>query len=126
MADAPYLIALALLEQDGSRAMPLQGKSLPSALDDPGSIGEQQLLQLLLRIWQRSDTGAIQRAAGEASLLLAELPIEVFQAQLPAIKAEWLNGGETGTFMEQLRALAGGLWSVKIEPRGPLVWTRLQ
>ena len=126
MADAPYLIALALLEQDGSRAMPLQGKSLPSALDDPGSIGEQQLLQLLLRIWQRSDTGAIQRAAGEASLLLAELPIEVFQAQLPAIKAEWLNGGETGTFMEQLRALAGGLWSVKIEPRGPLVWTRMQ
>lgn len=126
MADAPYLIALALLEQDGARAMPLQGKSLPSALDDPGSIGEQQVLQLLLRIWQRSDTGAIQRAVGETSLLLAELPIEVFQAQLPAIKADWLNGGETGTFLEQLRALAGGLWSIKIEPRGPLVWTRLQ
>ena len=126
MADAPYLIALALLEQDGARAMPLQGKSLPSALDDPGSIGEQQVLQLLLRIWQRSDTGAIQRAVGETSLLLAELPIEVFQAQLPAIKADWLNGGETDAFLEQLRALAGGLWSIKIEPRGPLVWTRLQ
>ncbi|MEN9496220.1 MAG: hypothetical protein RLZZ137_1260, partial [Cyanobacteriota bacterium] len=28
MADAPYLIALALVEQNGARAMPLQGKSL--------------------------------------------------------------------------------------------------
>ena len=126
MADAPYLTALALLEQDGARAMPLQGKSLPSALDDPGAIGEQQVLQLLLRIWQRGDAGSIRRAAGETSLLLAELPIEVFQAQLPAIKADWLNSGDTGGFLEQLRALAGGLWSVKLEPRGPLVWTRLQ
>jgi len=53
MADAPYLIALALLEQDGRRAMPLQGKSLrePIAADaDPGAVGNQQVLELLLRI----------------------------------------------------------------------------
>jgi len=38
MADAPYLLALALLGQVGQRAMPLQGKSLrePLGLDgDP-------------------------------------------------------------------------------------------
>ena len=36
MADAPYLIALALLEQQGERAMPLQGKSLREPLPDDG------------------------------------------------------------------------------------------
>ena len=45
MADAPYLIVLALLEQGGERAMPLQGKSLPEPLPagaDPGEEGHQQ------------------------------------------------------------------------------------
>ena len=123
MADAPYLIALALLEQNGARAMPLQGKSLRSAIaaqEDPGSTGQQQVLELLLRIWQRSDSGGLKRAAGDDSLLLAELPIEVFQEQLPRIKADWLNSGNTTELMAQLRALAGGLWSVTLEPRGPL------
>ena len=36
MADAPYLIVLALLEQGGERAMPLQGKSLREPLPAPG------------------------------------------------------------------------------------------
>ncbi len=65
MADAPYLIALALLEQNGERAMPLQGKSLrePLAADgDPGEVGRQQALELLVRVWQRSDQGALSRA----------------------------------------------------------------
>jgi hypothetical protein len=129
MADAPYLIALALLEQNGGRAMPLQGKSLRSAIaaaDDPGEAGRQQVLELLLRIWQRSDSGALNRADGDTSLLLAELPIEAFQEQLPRIKADWLNSGDTPRLMAQLRSLAGGLWTVKLEPRGPLVFERHQ
>ena len=50
MADAPYLIVLALLEQGGERAMPLQGKSLREPLPagaDPGEVGRQQALDLL-------------------------------------------------------------------------------
>ena len=58
MADAPYLIALALLEQNGERAMPLQGKSLP-ADGDPGEVGREQALDLLTRVWHRSDAGAL-------------------------------------------------------------------
>ena len=64
MADAPYLIALALLEQNGVRAMPLQGKSLrePIPADgDPGELGHQQALGLMLRVWQRSEQGAPRR-----------------------------------------------------------------
>jgi len=61
MADAPYLIALALLEQQGERAMPLQGKSLREPLPadgDPGAVGHQQALELLMRVWQPATRGA--------------------------------------------------------------------
>ena len=51
MASAPYLIALALLEQNGRRALPLQGRSLQAAIPadaDPGADGHAQALQLLV------------------------------------------------------------------------------
>jgi len=97
MADAPYLIALALLEQNGERAMPLQGKSLREALPadaDPGEVGRQQALELMLRVWQRSDQGPVTRAAGEHSLLLITVPIEALQEAIPAIRR---NGSTVAT-----------------------------
>ncbi|MFM7635478.1 MAG: hypothetical protein ACKO7Z_07860 [Cyanobacteriota bacterium] len=78
MAEAPYLIALALLEQDGQRAMPLQGQSLREARPsdgDPGEEGRGQALELLVRVWQRSEQAPLRRAAGRVSLLLAEVPM---------------------------------------------------
>jgi hypothetical protein len=123
MADAPYLIALALLEQGGERAMPLQGQSLPEPLaagGDPAEVGRRQALELLVRVWQRSDGGPLSRAAGEHSLLLLTVPIEALQEQLPALKARWIASGDTPTLLQELQALAGGLWSLGMEPRGPL------
>lgn len=123
MADAPYLIALALLEQGGRRALPLQGRSLPEPLPtggDPGELGRGQALELLLRVWQRSDGGALRRAAGEPSLLLLTVPIEALTEQLPALKARWIADGDTTALLEGLGALAGGLWRLELEPRGPL------
>jgi hypothetical protein len=128
MADAPYLIALALLEQNGERAMPLQGKSLrePLAADgDPGEVGRQQALELLVRVWQRSDQGALSRAGGEQSLLVVAVPIEALQEDLPALKAQWLNGGDTAALVQGLAALGTGVWSLNLEPRQPLAYGRL-
>ncbi|MEY4298130.1 MAG: hypothetical protein RLZZ423_1309 [Cyanobacteriota bacterium] len=128
MADAPYLIALALLEQDGRRAMPLQGKSLrdPLAADaDPGEVGRQQVLELLVRVWQRSEEGALRRAAGDHSLLLAAVPIEALTEQLPALKAAWLNEGNTAALQRDLAALGSGLWAVTQAKREPLRFERL-
>jgi hypothetical protein len=125
MADAPYLIALALLEQDGARAMPLQGKSLREPLApgaDPGEVGRQQALDLLVRVWQRSDTGGVRRASGETSLLLVTVPIEALQEQLPALKAQWLNSGDTPALLDALRSLGSGLWSLTLQPRQPLAY----
>jgi hypothetical protein len=125
MADAPYLIALALLEQDGVRAMPLQGKSLREPLApgaDPGEIGRQQALDLLVRVWQRSDTGALRRASGDTSLLVVTVPMEALQEQLPALKAQWLNSGDTPALLSGLRALGAGLWSLTLQPRQSLAY----
>ncbi len=128
MTDAPYLIAMALLEQGGSRALPLQGTGLRAPLPagaDPGEAGERQALELLLRVWQRSEEGPLRRAAGEPSLLLVTVPIEALQQELPALKAAWIQGGSTEALLQGLRELGSGLWSLSVEPRQPLRFTSL-
>ncbi|MCX5968568.1 MAG: hypothetical protein NTV57_13190, partial [Cyanobacteria bacterium] len=80
MADAPYLVALALVDKGGLRALPLAGKSQSAAAaqaQDPGEDGHTLALELLLRLWQGSDELPLRRAAGEPSLLLVELPLEL-------------------------------------------------
>lgn len=117
MADAPYLVALALVDIAGKRALPLTGKSQPAtAADapDPGDDGRTLALELLLRLWQRSDEGPLQRAAGEASLLLLELPLDVMSEQLPLLKANWVGGGETEALLGSLRGLAIRGWRISI------------
>ena len=113
MADAPYLVALALVEIQGQRALPLNGKSQTAAAleaADPGDDGRTLALELLLRLWQRSDAGALQRIAGEESLLLLEIPLEVMSEKLPVIKANWLAGGETARLLASLAGLSLRAW----------------
>ena len=81
MADSPYLVCLALIEQNGQRRLPLGGKGLQQSIaagSDPGAEGHALALDLLLRLWQQSDDGAIQRTQGLHSLLLLELPMDCF------------------------------------------------
>lgn len=118
MADIPYLVALALVEQEGTRLLPLSGKSC--AAPDPESDGRTLALEVLLRLWQRSDAGSLQRAAGEDSLLLLELPLEVLSDQVPRLKADWLAGGETASLLRDLRSLASRGWRLAIAPREPV------
>lgn len=123
MAETPYLIALAFLEQNGTRALPLAGRSLPAAAtgdEDPGEEGRGLALELLLRVWQRSDQGALRRAAGDASLLLVVMPMESMNAQLPGLKAAWIAGGDTEAALQRLQALASRAWTVSIAKYEPL------
>jgi hypothetical protein len=128
MADAPYLVALALVEFGGKRALPLTGKSqTASAAEavDPGEDGRTLALELLLRLWQRSEEGHLQRAAGEASLLLVELPMELMSDQLPLLKANWIAGGETAALLTSLEGLAIRAWRItiaKYEPVSFIAW----
>lgn len=128
MADVPYLVALALLEQEGKRSQPLNGKSWngPSTAEgaseaqDPGDEGRTLVLELLLRVWQRSEEGALRRAAGDGSLLLVELPLEALQEALPKLKARWIGGGATADFHTELAALAIRGWRVAIARYEPV------
>lgn len=128
MADAPYLVALALVEFAGKRALPLTGKSQSAAAadaSDPGDDGRTLALELLLRLWQRSEEGPLKRAAGEPSLLLVELPMDVMSEQLPLLKANWVSGGDTEAFLSSLQGLAIRAWRItiaKYEPVSFIAW----
>ena len=123
MADSPYLVALALIEQDGKRALPLGGRSqktVAAAGKAPEQLGKELTLDLLLRVWQRTDQGSLQRAAGPDSLLLVELAMERLPEDLPTIKAAWLNSGDTAAFKTALQAISMRGWTVSIEKFKPV------
>ena len=123
MADSPYLIALAFLEQNGTRALPLNGRSLPaseSGDEAPAEVSQGLVLELLLRIWQRSDQGPLQRATGESSLLLVVMPMEAMSTELPRLKAAWVTGGDTKAALQRLQDLASRIWTVTIAKYEPV------
>jgi hypothetical protein len=123
MADSPYLIAMALVTFAGRRALPLNGKSQAATAtqdSDPGEAGCSLALELLLRVWQRSEEGALQRAAGDNSLLLLELPLEAMTEQLPLLKANWITGGDTAALLSALEGLAIRGWRVGIAKYEPV------
>ena len=124
MANAPYLVALALVELDGKRALPLTGKTQSAAANDPaqdpGDDGHTLALELLLRLWQRSDGEPLQRAAGDSSLLLIEIPLDVMSEQLPLLKASWLASGDTAAFETSLKALVIRGWRMGIAKYEPV------
>ena len=131
MADSPYLLAIALFEQNGKRAMPLGGRSLPkdATKEDaggPAQIASELALELLLRIWQRSDQGPLQREAGQGSLLLAELGMEHLPEDLPRLKADWLTTGDGPAFRRGLLAITSRCWSVSVAKFEPIAFTALE
>ena len=124
MADTPYLIAMALFNQQGRRALPLAGRSQAEVAPigkAPELLGHALALDLLLRVWQRSDEGSLQRAAGLYSLLLVELPMERLPEDLPAIKAAWLKTGDTEAFKVALQAMSSRGWTIAVEKFKPVV-----
>lgn len=127
MADALYLVALALVELNGKRLLPLNGKSRkplettdadPSP--DPGEEGRALALELLLRLWQRSDEGPIQRAASDDSLLLLEMSLELISERLPLLKANW---ADTASLQAELRQLALRGWRISIAKYEPVTFS---
>ena len=93
MTKSTYLVAIALINQNNNRLMPLGGKSLKEPLDvnSPGGKSETIALELLIRIIQLTDYAPIARANDEQSLLLLEIEFESMQKKLPLIKEDWIQ-----------------------------------
>ena len=123
MADTPYLVVLALIETPEGRALPIAGRSQKEPAPEgeaPKELGHALALELLLRVWQRSDKGALKRAAGLDSLLLLELPMERLPEDLPQIKANWLNSGDDAVLKEALQAISTRCWVMEVKKLQPV------
>ena len=117
MADSPYLVAIALVEIGGKRAMPLAGRSQkPKVSKDeiPNELAYTLVLELLIRVLQRSELSALKRAAGMRTILVVELPLEVFPEIFPKIKSYWLSSGDTDRFITALQKISFRAWSVDV------------
>ena len=128
MADTPYLVALALIEQEGRRALPLAGRSqkkLAAEGEVPDQLGRMLALELLLRVWQRSDEGSLKRAEAAESMLLVELPMERLPEDLPVLKAAWLNSGDFERFRTGLQGMSLRAWTIAVAKFQPVTLTQL-
>ena len=109
-----YLIAIALLEQNDVRAMPLGGKEIKDNLDinkNLNKLGEEVILNLLLRVFQRSDDGPLKRVSEDRGLLLVHMHPKRMQKELPFIKSEWIRDGDTDQFLKYLGNLSKEIWT---------------
>ena len=114
MASNDYLIAIALIEQNSVRAMPLGGKEIKDNLDDKDifkKLGEDVILNLLLRVFQRSGEGPLKRASEDSGLLLVHMHPKRMQKELPFIKSEWIRDGDTKQFLKYLGNLSKEVWT---------------
>ena len=114
MASQDYLIAIALIEHNNERAMPLGGKEVKLDIDVEENfkkLSEDVTLNLLLRLFQRSDDGPMKRISGEKGLLLVHMHPKRMQKELPFIKAEWIRDGDTNQFIQYLSNLSKQIWT---------------
>ena len=114
MASQDYLIAIALIEQNNERAMPLGGKEVKLDIDDKENfkkLSEDVTLNLLLRLFQRTDDGPMKRISGEKGLLLVHMHPKRMQKELPFIKSEWIRDGDTQQFLKYLGNLSKEVWT---------------
>ncbi len=129
MSEFPYLIALAFIEQNGKRLMPLGGKSLKTSIpreDDPGCLGESLARDLLLRIFQLSDKGPIQRALGDQSFLLIQISMETMQKEIPLLKAQWIESGANNEAISKLSQLSNRVWTYSFNRDGGAKFLKLK
>ena len=94
--------------------MPLGGKEIKENLEGDNFIklGEEVTLNLLLRLFQRSDEGYLKRVSSDKGLLLVHMHPKRMQKELPFIKSEWIRDGDTNQFLKYLGNLSKEIWTV--------------
>ena len=129
MEEQKYVIAIALAEQNNKRLMPLGGKTF-SAVDTLSQSSKKEvekiILDLLLRIFQRTTEGSLKISNDETGLLLAEISFESMHNNIPVIKSNWINSGDTDTLIEKLKSICSNLWSIKFEKHEGIIFDDLK
>ncbi len=146
MEEQKYVIAIALAEQNNKRLMPLGGKTFAGVDTLSTCAGvdilsqsskkevEKIILDLLLRLFQRTTEGSLKISNDETGkisndetgLLLAEISFESMHNNIPLIKLNWINSGDTDTLIEQLKSICSNLWSVKFQKHQGIMFNDLK
>ena len=128
MEEQKYVIAIALAEQNNKRLMPLGGKTFSgvNALSQSSKKEvEKIILDLLLRLFQRTNEGSLKISNDKTGLLLAEISFESMHKNIPVIKSNWINKGDTDTLIEKLKSICSKLWSVKFKKHEGIMFNDL-
>jgi len=128
MDEQKYVIAIALAEQKNKRLMPLGGKNCAEvdiSSQTSNKEVEKIILDLLLRIFQRTTECSLKISNDETGLLLAEISFESMHKNIPVIKSNWINNGDTDTLIEKLKSICSKLWSVKFKKHEGIMFNDL-
>ncbi len=122
MAEFPYLVAIALVEQNGERLMPIGGKSIKGGGEidkEYQKEGQKLVSDILLRVIAKTDAGHIKRAHLDKSILLTVIDMELLQSKLPGIKSSWLRFGDSNALLKDLCEICERVWKVNYDhPKG--------
>ena len=128
MEEQKYVIAIALVEQNNKRLMPLGGKTF-SGVDILSKSSKKEvdkiILDLLLRLFQRTTEGNLKISNNETGLLLAEISFESMHNNIPVIKSNWINSGDTDTLIDKLKSICSNLWSIKFKKHEGILFNNL-
>ena len=129
MEEQKYVIAIALAEQNNKRLMPLGGKTFSgvNTLNQSSKKDvERIILDLLLRIFQRSTECSLKISNDKTGLLLAEISFESMHKNIPIIKSNWINSGDTNILIEKLKSICSNLWSIKFQKHEGIIFCDLK
>jgi len=128
MEEQRYLIAIALAEQNNKRLMPLGGKTFSGVNSEnhaPKEKAEKIILDLLLRLFKRTNEGNLKIQDDENGLLLAEISFESMHNNIPVIKSDWINTGDTDTLIGKLKSICSNLWSIQYKKHEGIIFKDL-
>ena len=129
MEEQKYLIAIALAEQNNKRLMPLGGKTfagVDSLSKTPIKEAEKIILDLLLRLFKRTNEGNLKISNDETGLLVAEIRFENMQNNLPIIKSNWINDGNTDSLIDKLKSICSNLWGIEYKKHEGIIFNNLK
>ena len=129
MEEQKYVIAIALAEQNNKRIMPLGGKTC-SGVDTLSQSSKKEvekiILDLLLRLFQRSTEGNLKISNDKTGLLLAEISFESMHKYIPEIKSYWIITGDTDKLIDKLKSICSNLWSVQFKKHEGIIFNDLK
>ena len=129
MEEQKYLIAIALAEQKNKRLMPLGGKTFAGvnlSSQVPHKEAEKIILDLLLRLFKRSNEGDLKISNNDTGILLAEISFLNMQNTIPTIKSNWIKTGDTVNLINKLISVCSNLWSVDYKKHEGILFNNLK